>query len=146
MSGKRLMIGLLAFAAVFAAALVWFQFFAFYESVSEVGALTVAGRAVPVDGYEGIDASSSPLKRRGCFRADPAAFAGAAPAPEAEPLVAPFWFRCFDARALSLDLDAGRAAAFALATDAPEGFDTIVALYPDGRGYLWRQLNDRYRN
>ena len=31
MSGKRLMIGLLAFTAVFAAALVWFQFFAFYE-------------------------------------------------------------------------------------------------------------------
>lgn len=145
MSGKVLMIGLLAFTAVFAAALVWFQFFAYYERASGVGALTVAGATVPVAGYDGIDASSSPLKLRGCFHVDPASFAAAEAAPTAEPLTAPFWFRCYDARALSLDLAAGAATAYRIEADAPAGFDLIAAVYPDGRGYLWRQLNDRYR-
>lgn len=145
MKGRTLMIALLAFTALFAVALVWFQLFAFYERASGIGALPVAGATVPVSGYEGIDATSSPLKLRGCFRADPEAFAAAPPAPEAEPLTAPFWFRCFDARAIAEDLAAGRATAHALETDRPEGFDLIVALYPDGRGYLWRQLNERYR-
>ena len=43
MSGRRLVIGFLAFLAVFAAALVWFQFFAFYERQQGVGALTIDG-------------------------------------------------------------------------------------------------------
>jgi hypothetical protein len=139
------MIGLLAVTAVFAAALVWFQFFAFYERDDGVEALAAAGARVPVATYEGIDAASSPLKLRGCFRADPAAFAAAAaPAPAPTPLNAPFWFGCFDARTLSLDLAAGRATAYALATDEPAGFDLVAALYPDGRGFVWRQLNDRF--
>ena len=63
-----------------------------------VGALTVAGAAVPVADYDGIDAASSPLKLRGCFRIDPAAVAAPRPgAATPTPLTAPFWFRCFDA-------------------------------------------------
>ena len=99
MSGRRLMIGLLAFTTVFGAALVWFQFFAYYERQRGVGALTIAGETVPIAGYDGIDAATSPLKLRGCFRIDPASVAALAPAADATPLVAPFWFRCFDARA-----------------------------------------------
>lgn len=139
------MIGLLAFAALFGAALYWFQVFAWYERASGVGALRVAGEAVPISGYDGIDAATSPLKLRGCFHADPAAFAAAPRAGEATPLVAPFWFRCFDAGAIGADLAAGRATAYALDRDAPAGFDLIVALYPDGRGFLWRQLGEEYR-
>jgi len=145
MKGRTLMIALLAFTALFAAALVWFQLFAFYERASGPGGLPVAGSVVPIADYEGIDATSSPLKLRGCFRADPASFAAAPPAPEAEPLTAPFWFRCFDARAIAQDLAAGRATAHALESDRPPGFDLMVAIYPDGRGYLWRQLNERFR-
>jgi hypothetical protein len=66
-------------------------------------------------------------------------------APDAAPLNAPFWFRCFDARAIGEDLEAGRAEAVALARDEPEGFDLMLAVYPDGRAYLWRQLGERYR-
>ncbi len=140
-SGKILMIGLLAFAALFGAALVWFQFFAFYERASGVGALTVAGVATPIADYDGIDAATSPLKLRGCFRADPASFAAAEPAPDATPLTAPFWFRCFDAGALTADLAAGRATAYALDARRPGRLRPAwSALYPDGRGYLWRQL------
>lgn len=141
MNGRRLVLGFAVFLGVFAAALVWFQFFAFYERQSGVGALQIAGEAVPISDYDGIDATSSPLKLRGCFRIDPAAVASLAPAADATPLVGPFWFRCFDAGRLTDDLAAGRATAYRIAHDDPEGFDTMIAVYPDGEGYLWRQLN-----
>lgn len=145
MSGRRLMILFLAFVAVFAAALVYYQLFAFYERSGAVETLEVAGAAVPVADYQGIDARTSPLKLRGCFRADPLLFAAAEPAADATPLTAPFWFGCFDAGRLTEDLAAGRAAAYALGRDAPAGFDLMAAIYPDGRGYLWRQLGAIYR-
>jgi hypothetical protein len=140
MKGRTLVIGFLAFLALFAAALVWAQVFAFYQretAAPELGGLAVAD-------YRGIDAASSPLKLRGCFRLDPAAAAGLTLAPDATPLVAPFWFRCFDAGQLTRDLATGAARAYAVARDAPEGFDLMLAAYPDGRGYLWRQLDDRF--
>jgi hypothetical protein len=140
MSGRTLVTGFLAFLALFAAALVWTQLFAFYER--ETAAPELVGLAVA--DYRGIDAASSPLKLRGCFRLDPAAAAGLAPAPDATPLVAPFWFRCFDAAELTHDLATGAARGYAVARDAPAGFDLMLAAYPDGRGYLWRQLNDRF--
>ncbi len=146
MSGRRLILGFLGFLAVFTAALVWFQFFAFYERSSGVETLTVAGAAVPVADWEGIDATSSPLKLRGCFRAEPAAFAAAEAAADATPLNAPFWFRCFDAGQITRDIDAGTVQAVALARNQPAGFDLMVAVYPDGRGYLWRQLGAAFRD
>jgi hypothetical protein len=144
MKGRTLMIGLLAFAALFGAALAWFQLFAYYERQRGIGALTIGGAAVPVAGYDGIDATSSPLKLRGCFRIDPEAVAGLAPAADATPLTAPFWFRCFEAGALTRDLAAGAATAYRIDRDSPAGFDLMLAVYPDGRGYMWRQLNDRF--
>ncbi|MBP7243151.1 DUF6446 family protein [Amaricoccus sp.] len=142
--GRVLVIGLLLVTLVFGVALFWFQNFAYYERQSGVGALRVAGEAVPISGYEGIDAATSPLKLRGCFRADPSSFAAATPAPEATPLVAPYWFSCFDAGAITEDLAAGRAAAYALDEAGVAGFEAIVAIYPDGRGYLWRQLGPEF--
>ena len=119
MNGRRLVLVFLAFLALFAVALVWFQEFAYYERQHGVGALTIAGQSVPVAGYDGIDAASSPLKLRGCFRIDPAAVATLAPATDATPLNAPFWFRCFRAGALTGDLAAGTARAYRIAADAP---------------------------
>jgi hypothetical protein len=142
--GRLTVVAILAVAAIFGAALWWFQVYAFYERQSGVGALRVAGEVVPIADYDGIDAATSPLKLRGCFRADPAAFAAAEPAPDATPLVAPSWFDCFDVETLTEDLAAGRARAYALEHDAPAGFDLLVAIYPDGRGYLWRQLGKDY--
>lgn len=144
MSGRLVAIALLLFTAAFAGALVWFQFFAYYERQQGVGALRIDGAVVPVADYDGIDAATSPLKLRGCFKIDPASVAALAPAPDATPLTAPFWFRCFRADRLTDDLAAGAARAYRIGTDDPEGFDLMLALYPDGRGYIWRQLNDRY--
>lgn len=144
MSGRKLILGFLVFLGIFAAGLVWTQFFAFYERQEGVGALTIDGAVVPVADYRGIDASSSPLKLRGCLRVDPAAVAALVPATDATPLNGPFWFRCFSAGQLTRDLAAGAAKAYRIAHDEPEGFDLMLAVYPDGRGYLWRQLNERF--
>jgi hypothetical protein len=141
MRGRTLVIGFLVFVAVFAAGLVWTQFFAYYQRQDGVAALTIAGATVPVADYTGIDSTSSPLKRRGCFSIDPAAVAGLAPATDATPLTAPFWFRCFSAGRLTGDLAAGAATAYHIGRNQPAGFDLMLAVYPDGRGYLWRQLN-----
>lgn len=144
MSGRRLILGLLAFLALFAGGLVYTQYFAFYERVAGVEALRFGGSAIPVADYSGLDAASSPLKLRGCFTLDPGALAGLPAAADATPLTPPPWFRCFDAEALAHDLESGAARAFRLAENEPEGFDVMLAAYPDGRGFLWRQLNARY--
>jgi hypothetical protein len=144
MSGTRLVAGFLVFLAIFAAALIYFQFFAYYERIRGVETLTIAGEAVPIEDYVGIDAASSPLKLRGCFRIDPALVAGLPEAGSATPLTPPPWFRCFDARSLSDDLASGAAHAFRIGRETPEGFDLLIAVYPDGRGFLWRQLATRF--
>ncbi|MEM6441399.1 MAG: DUF6446 family protein [Pseudomonadota bacterium] len=134
-----------AFVAVFAAALWWFQTRAYYETLSGDGHVIVQGQQLPVQAFEGIDAPTSPLKLRACFRladgAAPDALAIFPAAQDATPLVAPAWFDCFDAAALSSALEAGPVRAVLAEGNAPYGFDRIVALSPEGRGWMWRQLN-----
>jgi hypothetical protein len=62
------------------------------------------------------------------------------------PLTPPPWFRCFDAESLQKAIYGGDATAYLLAAEAPEGFDVMLAVYPDGRGYLWRQLASRFKD
>ncbi|HPG22753.1 MAG TPA: DUF6446 family protein [Amaricoccus sp.] len=144
MSGRRLMIALLAFVAVFAAALVWFQFFAYYSRHRGDADLAVGTATIRLRDLDQIDATSSPLKLLACFVADAGAFDDLPAAADPTPLVAPPWFGCFDAGQITADLAAGRATAHLAAGDNPSGFDLIVATYPDGRGFMWRQLNDRF--
>ena len=144
MSGRRLVLGFLAFLAVFAAALVWTQFFAYYERQQGVGALRIAGRAVPVADYDGIDATSSPLKLRGCFRIDPRRSPASTPAADATPLD----------RALLVPLLLRPRAHPRPRLRRREGLPhrprRAAGLRPDARGLprrprlLWRQLNAKY--
>ncbi|HVH03383.1 MAG TPA: DUF6446 family protein [Amaricoccus sp.] len=146
MRGRTLVLGFLVFVAIFLAGLIWTQYFAYYERQKGVGTLAIAGAVVPVADYDGIDSASSPLKLRGCLEIDPARVARLAPppAPQATPLNPPFWFRCFDAGRLTDDLASGAARAYDIGRDQPEGFDLMLAVYPDGRAYVWRQLNQRF--
>ena len=146
MKGRRLVIGFLAFLAVFAVALVYYQFYAFYERTDRYPPLMIGGKAVALENYEGISADSSPLKLRGCFRVDPTAVAALPVADDPTPLTPPPWFRCFDAEAIQTAIDAGAAEAFLVAAESPEGFDVMLAVHPDGRGYLWRQLSSRFKD
>jgi len=147
MSGRILVLLLLGFTVVFAVGLWWFQTRAFYEE-TEVEAVAVAGEPYPVTGWQGIDATSSPLKLRACFRLAPEAVAAIAdrlqPYEDATPLVAPGWFDCFDAGALTRALEDGRATAWIAAAEDRPGADAVIAAYPDGRAYLWRQLTPEF--
>ena len=141
MSGRALVITLVAFTVIFGAVLWYFQTYAFY---AELGAetVTIAGRDYAVSDYRGIDAMTSPLKLRSCF------YLPAVPdAPVAEnptPLVAPGWFDCFDARTIAEALEAGDAIAYLAQPDEFDGVDRLVARYADGRAFEWRQFNDKY--
>jgi hypothetical protein len=136
MSGKVIVVGLLLFAAVFGVALWWAQD-AHYDRVDGLTVVTVAGVDVPVSDYRGLDGDSSPLKLRACFRVNPAAVVGPE-ALDAVPLATPDWFDCYDPPVISADLREGRARAVVAETGAAN-IRRIVAVYPDGRAFMWRQ-------
>ena len=62
----------------------------------------------------------------------------------AVPLIGPSWFSCFDAKIIGADLEAGIALPFLSQADIANGVDRVVAVYPDGRAYIWHQLNDKF--
>jgi hypothetical protein len=138
------MVAFLTFLAVFTAALIYFRTYAFYERVDSFGPLMINGQAVDLADFQGIDSTSSPLKLRGCFKIDPARLTGLPEATSPTPLTPPPWFDCFDPEALSADIGTGKAQAWLVALDEPGGFDLMLAVYPDGRGYLWRQLSRKF--
>jgi len=143
-SGRRLVLAFLGLIALLGGVLFYTQNYAFYNRVEGLQTILVQGQDVAVDDYIGIDAVSSGLKRRGCFRTDPAAFAKAPLAEAPEPLNPPFWFECFEPETLSADLAAGRATAYLVAEEEMDGIDRLVAIYPDGRAFEWRQLNAKF--
>ncbi|MFN4098488.1 MAG: DUF6446 family protein [Pararhodobacter sp.] len=93
-----------------------------------------------IAGFDGIDSISSPLRYRACFT-----IVGDLPPmverPRAEPLNAPGWFDCFNAERIGTDLSTGAARVVLAEANAPYGFDRVMALYPDGRAYVWPQIN-----
>jgi hypothetical protein len=144
-AGRAVLVGMGLALVVFAAALWWFQTRAWYTEVTGVAAVTVAGREVPVAEWRGIDAASSPIKLRACSRVEPGALASAPPAESPTPLVAPGWFDCFDAGALTAALDNGQARAVLAERGEFEGTERLIAVFPDGRAYMWRQLTPEAR-
>ncbi len=145
MRSKAVIVVFALFLVGFGAALWWFQTRAYYETVEGVGAVDVMGSSLPVAEFEGIDAPTSPLKMRACFRvqdwAAPDAVQHVAQAEGATPLVAPGWFDCFDAEAIEAGIAEGSIRAVLAGRDEPWGFDRIVAVDPVGRGWMWRQMN-----
>jgi hypothetical protein len=91
----------------------------------------------------GIDSDSSPIRFRACFTT-PLSLAMLSETyvayTDAEPLVAPGWFDCFDAMAIGTALERGEALAFLSEPDIHPGVDRVVAVFPDGRAFAWHQL------
>ena len=152
MNGK-IVAGFLVVSSLFiGAAIYWLQIYAFYEPVeasspqAAISLTTVTGATEPLltAGFTGIDAESSPLRFRGCFTT-PTSLATLTEtyvtydAPT--PLIAPGWFKCFDAGALTDDLASGTAVAFLGQAAIHPGVDRVVAVYPDGRAFAWNQLS-----
>jgi hypothetical protein len=125
---------------------------AFYEPVAftpgEEIRLVPLGSDQPepilVEGIEGTDAASSPIKFRACFRT-PMTLAMLTetyrPYEGAVPLNAPSDFSCFDAAAIGAALEKGEALAFLSEPHISYGIDRVVAITGDGRGYAWHQIN-----
>jgi Family of unknown function (DUF6446) len=94
--------------------------------------------------FQGIDADTSPLKFRGCFKVGnsiPMLTEAYVTYAEPTPLKAPGWFGCFDYETLTNDLESGDAVAFLSEGNLFFGVDRVVAVYGDGRAYTWQQIN-----
>jgi hypothetical protein len=131
--------GLLAGGGMF-----YLQVWGYYDRLAPADSLRLVTAEGPVDlpitGFRGIDSDSSPLRARACFTmAAPVPDLPAVPNPT--PLNAPFWFDCFDAPAIAADLASGAARGVLVEGNFRFGFDRVLALYPDGRAYLWPQMN-----
>lgn len=148
--------GKIAVSALILAALgtgggMWYaQEYGFYSRI-ETGspgatvALTTASGVQPlaITDFEGIDAASSPLRWRGCFRLDDPLPADAVPFEGATPLIGPSWFSCYDANRIGEDLEQSVAHAVLSQDEIHPDVDRVLAVYPDGRAYGWHQYNDK---
>ena len=96
------------------------------------------------DGFQGIDADSSPLRFRACFHT-PMSQAMLTETYKVydtpTPLNGPSWFDCFDAAAIGAALQSGEAIAFLSQANIAPSIDRVVAVFPDGRAYAWHQLS-----
>lgn len=150
MNGKVIALFLIACGLAAGIAMYWLQVFAFYEDarlVSDGGRVEMriaaadgSERPLAVTGFRGIDAESSPIRFRACFELALTP-EETVPYTDAVPLVAPGWFDCFDAEQIGEDIAAGRASAVLGQANVTYGIDRILAVYPDGRGFAWHQIN-----
>ncbi|WP_272004730.1 DUF6446 family protein [Roseovarius sp. ZX-A-9] len=150
--GKILASSIIVCALIAGAAMYYLQVYAFYDEVAADGRTDVqltslvTGLPEPVlyDDFRAIDATSSPIRYRACFTTTMShamLTETFVPYDKAEPLVAPGWFDCFDAKAVGAALEEGRARAFLGTENIQYGIDRIVAIDEDGRGWVWHQIN-----
>lgn len=147
-SGQVLAIGIVIATLLFGVAVWYTQTRAWYVQFVDVPvtAMRFDGTVEPlqVTDFQGIDADTSPLRYRGCFTVGmsiPALTETYLPYDAPTPLNAPGWFGCFDAEAIGLALEEGRAFAFLSVFNEPYGFDRVIAVMENGRGYIWSQSN-----
>ncbi|WP_276719175.1 DUF6446 family protein [Pseudooceanicola nitratireducens] len=129
--------------------LYYLQVYGYYETIVPTGEdviltdLTGAEDLVTYADFQAIDAYSSPIRYRACFTTDVTggALDSYQPYPDAEPLEAPGWFDCYDADEIGAALEDGRARAVLSVKNYVYGIDRVAAIFPDGRGYVWHQIN-----
>lgn len=142
-------------AVVGGGAMYWLQVYGYYDEVAVSGTddvqmtLVVTGQpeAILYENFQAIDSTSSPIRYRACFTTTMSAglltetyelFE------KAEPLTAPKWFDCFDAVEIGHAIEQGDALTFMGTKNVMDGIDRVVAILPDGRGFVWHQLNEKW--
>ncbi|MGA1025825.1 MAG: DUF6446 family protein [Lutimaribacter sp.] len=150
--GKFLAAFILCSALAAGVGVYYLQVYGYYEEVVANGQTDVqitglaSGQPMPVayEQFQAIDASSSPIRYRACFTT-PNSLAMLSetykPYDKPVPLQAPGWFSCFNAEEIGAALEAGTALAFMGEENHVYGIDRIVAVLPDGRGFVWHQIN-----
>ena len=144
MNGKSFIFLFLSGVVVFTAALFYFQNYAYYDSTDIRQDFLLGNKRYNISKYQGIDSESSALKLRECFVIDSLDNFDLSKYEKPTPLTAPFWFKCFNAERITKDLEDGKASAFLFKKEEFDGIDNVIAVYPDGRSYRWRQLNSKY--
>jgi len=141
MAGKLIAMVIVMFALVAGVAVYWLQEYAYYHEAAFTPGTEIlltpiesdSPEPILAEGITGIDADSSPLRFRACFRTPLShgmltetyrAYEGATP------LNAPSWFDCFDATEIGAALENGQ---------APD-VDRVVAVFADGRAFAWHQF------
>ncbi|MDE4134053.1 DUF6446 family protein [Phaeobacter sp. QD34_3] len=153
MLGKVLAIILGISALVAGASMYYLQVYGFYEDVTlqpgrDVVLTPLDGsdpRPIAYEGFQAIDADSSPIRYRACFttRLTPQDLAREYTLSQlTAPRNAPGWFDCFDAAALGAALQDGSATAFLSVKNISYGVDRIVAITDQGQGFAWHELNN----
>ncbi len=151
LTGKLVAGAIVLSAAAFGAVMWYMQVYYYYDEVSAETAdiratSVVTGSPEPLlaQNVEAIDADSSPIRFRACFTT-PQSQAMMTETYQvidtAVPLVAPGWFDCFDADAIGEALEAEEAIGFMGQENIEYGIDRVLAIYPDGRGFAWNQIN-----
>lgn len=140
MRGSKLIIGFAICLALFAAGLFYTINYSYYDrsEMNEFALSTDNGELI-LKNVDMINSDRTPLKIRIC--ADPIDTTGLEAVDTATPLVAPFWFKCFNAGKLSEEIAAGTLSTFRIESNKPFGFDLYLA-QNDARSYFWRQLNE----
>lgn len=150
--GKVLTVFLVASAVIAGVAMYYLQVYAYYEEVTPNGEndvqltslATQAPESILYENFEAIDAESSPLRYRACFTT-PMSLGLLTENYEiyenAVPTVAPGWFECFDAKAVGAALESDETIPFLGTANIVYGFDRVVAIDGDGKGFVWHQLN-----
>ncbi|MDC3090702.1 DUF6446 family protein [Paracoccaceae bacterium] len=144
MNGKYFIFLFLGVLVVFTVALFYFQNYAYYDSTEIRQNFFLGDKRYEISNYQGIDSESSALKLRECFIIDNLDNIDLSKYEKPTPLTAPFWFRCFNAERITKDLLDGKASVFLLKKEEFDGIDNVIAIYPDGKSYRWRQLNSKY--
>ena len=153
MSGKIIGIVLLLSSILAGAALYYLQVYGFYTDVPNtdgpdvqlVSVVSDSPEPISYTEFTAIDADSSPIRYRACFRTDMSlallteTYVGL---DALSPRNAPGWFDCFDAEAIGAEITAGTALTFLSQKNIHFGVDRVVAITEDGRGYVWHELND----
>jgi hypothetical protein len=151
MNGKIVGGAIVLISLVAGVAVYYLQEYAYYRDAAftpgaEIMLMPIEGdapEAILAEGITGIDADSSPLRFRACFKTPMTqamltetyrAYEGA------EPLIAPSWFDCFDAAEIGAALESGQALAFLSQSNIAPQVDRVVAVFADGRAYAWHQL------
>lgn len=140
---------MLAMAVIAGAALYYLQVFHFYDRVQGpvitlVPFATDTPERIAAADIQAIDAESSPIRYRACFTTTMSLALLTEtyrPGPEPEPLTGPGWFDCYDADGIAEGLESGEALSFLGHENITYGIDRLVAVFADGRGFAWHQIN-----
>lgn len=115
------------------------------DPAAQIWVTGLEGARLPLElsTLEAIRSESSPLGFRACFTTKGALDAAPyLPVSRPEPTVPPPWFDCFEPRAIAEALASGGAVAVLGQANIAYGVDRVIALFPDGRGYAWHELNN----